>query len=53
VTLYHFEYGNQKSDDFDLAFVASGDLMIGYLTVGAQGWIRDNSLWMLRAGFAW
>ena len=53
VTLSHFELGSQSSNDFDVAFVASGDLMFGYLTIGAQGWIRDNSIWMLRAGFAW
>jgi hypothetical protein len=53
VTLNHVEIGSQSSNDFDVAFVASGDLMLGYLTIGAQGWIRDNSIWMLRAGFAW
>jgi hypothetical protein len=33
--------------------MAGGDIMLGYLMVGAQAWFRDGSLWMGRAGFAW
>jgi hypothetical protein len=52
-TLNHVEVASHSANHFDVAFVASGDLMIGYVTIGAQGWIRDGSIWMLRAGFSW
>jgi hypothetical protein len=51
--LSHMEVGNQKSDKFDGALMAGADLMIGYLVVGAEVWVRNDSLWMGRAGFAW
>jgi hypothetical protein len=53
VTLTHVEFGGSKSDDFDVALVAGGDIMLGYLVIGAETWMRDGNIWMGRAGFAW
>jgi hypothetical protein len=53
VTLDHVEAAGQTSNHFDGALMAGGDLMIGYVVIGAEVWKHDSSIWMGRAGFAW
>jgi hypothetical protein len=45
--------GVSSNNDFSAALLAGGDLMLGYLMIGAEGWIREGSTWLLRGGFAW
>jgi hypothetical protein len=47
------EYAGQKNNDFSAAFLAGGDLNLGYLMFGVEAWMRNGSSWMMRGGFAW
>ena len=53
VTATKTEFAGMSNTAFSAALLAGGEITLGYLMFGAEGWIRDGSSWMLRGGFAW
>jgi len=53
LTLAHAEVAGRTSNHFDGALLVGGDLLIGYLVLGVEGWMHNGSMWMLRGGASW
>jgi len=53
VTATKTEFADMSNTAFSAALLAGGEITLGYLMFGVEGWIRDGSSWMLRGGFAW
>ncbi len=51
--LTHMAYAGESKNDFSGAALVGGDVTYARIMVGVEGWMRNGSLWMLRAGISW